>query len=111
MDRSMIREIVEEVVDELENKRWLRAGDEILYIRGAEMAKNFFKGGDETHKERIESLQIEPYYDVLELYFGKGKTLEKIAEMFGVSTQTINLNKKKLCIRLAREVRDERKAK
>lgn len=43
----------------------------------------------------------DPYYDILEMYYFDGRTLEDLAVEFGCSTKTISVNKNRLVRELA----------
>lgn len=58
--------------------------------------ERYFNGEGITYTEEINRLKCDRYFDILTFYFGQGLTIEQIADKFGVSTQTISTNKKRL---------------
>lgn len=83
---------------------WLKEEEEICYINGATEIRKYFRDGDADYEDEIERLRTDPYFDILTIYFKERKTIEQIAGIFGISTSTVFMNKKRLCIKFWREV-------
>lgn len=102
MDRDEMKKIIREVIEELSNKKMLN----ISVLAYSEISEILFEHYREKPKPKItkilEELKGDPYIEIIHDYFGRGWTIESIAEMYGVEPSTISRNKKRLCLEIYR---------
>lgn len=106
MDKSEVREIVRETIEELIKRGLLRSYDDLAYPEAATMLKVYYDEGEEDKliQDALDSISDDPYYKIIPLYFSYGYTLEKLAEIFNVEVSTISRNKKRLCLMIYKKI-------
>ena len=74
----------------------------MAYREATALLRKYFKEGqkNEAVAKALKSIENDPYYKILPMYFGYGYTIEEIAEEYGVEVSTISRNKKRLSIKL-----------
>lgn len=106
MDEQTIKKIVKETLKTVKTWGWLRDSSEIEYIEAANLLIGFFKKTEtsEEIKNAVERLKVDPYFDILPMYFEKNMSLSKIADVLGVEPSTVARNKKRLCTLFYRQI-------
>ena len=109
MDRAEIKMIIREVIEELKRSGLMKMND-VNYAEISDILYEHYRGHKDSKLERIlQDLRGDPYYEIIPDYFGRGWTLESIAELFGVEASTISRNKKRLCIEVYKRLEDPSK--
>lgn len=96
MDRNEIKEIVRETVKEMLRNDLVKTND--YQEASAVLAEHYQIAKREDVAAALQKLGKDPYISILPLYFGKGYTIEELAEKFDCETSTISRNKKRLCL-------------
>lgn len=104
MTQEQIREIVRITIDELTKANLLKSEDYryILSKIDNKLYKFFGSdGGDMTDiYHALNQVSDDPYIDIIYLQYRDKKTLEWIAEYYGVDISTIKRNKKRLIYKI-----------
>ena len=97
---------VMKAINGLKKSRMLEQAESVMYADAAEIIKGFYANGQKQANVRyaIEGLRFDPYYKIIELYFWRGLTIDKIAAELGVDTSTVVRNKKRLCLLVYNEI-------
>ena len=100
MKSEEIRRVVSEVLDELIKRDMLRPSDKIAYSNVSDRLYDFYEAGAKDYdvQTALKELESDPYYMLIPLYFSELKTIDQLAEIFGVEVSTITRNKKRLCL-------------
>lgn len=97
---------VMKAINGLKKSRMLEQAESVMYADAAEIISNFYKNGrkEANVAYAIDGLRFDPYYRIIDLYFNRRMTIEKIAEELGVDTSTVVRNKKRLCLLVYNEI-------
>ena len=97
---------IKKTILEFKKSGILKASENAAYSDASEMIAGYFKNGktDANITYAIQGLRFDPYFRIIDLYFEKGLTIERIAEEFGVDVSTIVRNKKRLCLSVYNEI-------
>lgn len=100
MKSEEIRKVVSEVLDELIKRDMLRPSDKIAYSNVSDRLYDFYESGAKDYdvQTALKKIEADPYYMLIPLYFSELKTIDQLAEIFGVEVSTITRNKKRLCL-------------
>lgn len=100
MTEAEVRRIVHATVEELRRQGFLRNDSELSYAEVSGLLSDYYKDGETDRELRriLKSLESDPYYKIIPLYYDYGYTMEKLAEVFDVEVSTIYRNKKRLCL-------------
>lgn len=101
-DREYIRQIVREVIAELNRNGLLITQDAHAYEKASEALKQYYQNKTPVAglEKALSAIEDDPYFDIIPLYYARGYTNEKIAELLNVETSTVTRNKKRLCLAL-----------
>ena len=93
-------------INGLKKSRMLEQTESAMYTDASEIIKSYYKNGMREANVRyaIEGLRFDPYYRIIDLYYGKGLTIDKIAAELGVDASTVVRNKKRLCLEVYKEI-------
>lgn len=74
----------------------------VLYADADGLLKKYMAEGrkDAAITYAIQGLRFDPYFRIIELYYGEGMTNERIAGELGVDVTTVIRNKQRLCIKI-----------
>lgn len=102
MQQEEIKHVVTETLSQLLKNDMLKFNDTIVYKQMSDLLKAYYKNkkGDLLITEAIASIKDDAYYMLIDLYYNKGWTLERLAETYEVDICTIVRNKKRLCLKL-----------
>ena len=100
MTEDNIKSVVKETLNQLLNGNMINYGDTVIVNHIAELLKAHYNKPDPLITQALDSLKSDYYYGVLEDYYGKGLTLERLSEKYNADISTIMRNKKRLCIQL-----------
>lgn len=100
MREQEVKAIVKETIAELKRSGVLKPFGGMAYAEVSRALFNYYEEGeiDEVMLGALNSLESDPYFNILPMYFDYRYTLEKIAEIFNVEVSTVTRNKKRLCI-------------
>lgn len=100
MKSEEIKKIVSEVLDELIKRDMLRPSDKIAYSNVSDRLYEFYESGAKDYdvQTALKKIEADPYFMLIPLYFSELKTIDQLAEIFGVEVSTITRNKKRLCL-------------
>lgn len=99
MTQDQVREVVKITIDELTKRKLLNLENYQTTLRAVEV--NLFqyfdnKGEGTNVSYALHTLSDDPYIDIIYLAYRDRKTIEWIAEYYGVDISTIKRNKKRL---------------
>ena len=100
MQKTEVKEVVSETLNQLLKGNMIKYSDLIICDQIGERLKIHYKEYDESLAVALEQLKSHPYYGVLEMYYRDNMTLEQISETYYCDLSTIQRNKKHLCIKL-----------
>ena len=97
---------VKRSIKEYKRSGMLKGSDNAIYTDIAELLANYYKNGqaEANITYAIQGQRFDPYYLIIPLYYGEGKTIESIAEKLGVDVSTVVRNKKRLCLAIYNEI-------
>ena len=97
---------VQQSIKEFKRSGMLKESDNAVYSDAAEMLASYYRNGqtEANITYAIQGQRFDPYYLIIPLYYGEGKTIEAIAEKFGVDVSTVVRNKKRLCLAIYNEI-------
>lgn len=104
--KEMMQATVLETLTTCKKMGLLKDLDGIAYKDATEMLAAYFNQGEKEMKitYALQVFRFDPYFRIIPLYFGDGRTLEDIAEEMGVDVSTIVRNKKRLCLAIYNEI-------
>lgn len=101
MDEQTIRDIVRATISELRKSGMLKSHDEIAYSEMSSKLRLYYKSDRPKNLvAALKEIESDPYFEIIPLYYQRGFSHEKIAEILGVETSTVTRNKKRLCLML-----------
>ena len=97
---------IKATVAEYRREGLLRRSESAAYDEAAAILEDYFAGGkkDAEITYAINGLRFDPYFRIIGMKYEEGRTLEDIAEAFGVGVSTIVRNKKRLCLAIYDEL-------
>lgn len=106
MDEKQIQMIVRLTIEELKRSGILKNYNELAYSEISSVLAAYYDDGetDTAITKALHSIESDPYYKIIPLYFRYSYTIEKIAEVFDVEVSTITRNKKRLCLAIYNEI-------
>lgn len=102
MNKTEIRQVVNECLNELERRRIIKDMRAVVYEDMNGRLYSYYEHGatDPDVTAAIDSLDGDLYLGILPYYYRDHKTIEQIADLMAVDVSTIVRNKKRLCISL-----------
>jgi len=103
MTQDQIREIVIMTIDELTNRNLIRTDNYQSVLKSVEHRLTMFfnnKGDGNGVSYALRQLSDDPYIDIIFFQYRDNKTLEWLAEYFGVDVSTVKRNKKRLILKI-----------
>lgn len=97
MTQDQIREVVKITIDELTKRSLIKTND---YQAVLQKIEPLLFRLDENTKHLLNQLSDDSYIDIIYLHYRERKTLEWIAEYYGVEVSTIKRNKKRLIYKI-----------
>lgn len=108
MTKEEIREVVKETVQEIKKQGLLNACDDANYREVSEILKKHYQTEmserDQSVEYALRSIQYDPYFRIIRMYYEDGETIENIAEIMKIDVSTVVRNKKKLCLKIYDEI-------
>ena len=106
---AMVQNIVYTTIECLRRDGLLEPPRDKVYRKTASKIKEYFLNGEKDKKMSCALLSIsgDRYIDIIYLYYQKGYTVERIAEMLDVDVSTITRNKRRLCIEIYENLKGE----
>lgn len=106
MDRNELKEIFAEVISEMVVKGLMRDFEEIAVAESSEMLGRYYSGEVSLCvSDAIKKARKDKYGAIIPMYFRDKKTVEQIAEFYNVEPSTISRNKKRLCLTIYKNVK------
>lgn len=104
--KKLIEDTVKATVAEYKRAGLLAQGQSAVYADAAEMIRQYYASAkkDAAITYAIQGKRFDPYYPIIDLYFGAGWTNEAIAEKLGVDITTVARNKRRLCLEIYNEL-------
>lgn len=100
--RSFIDYAIEKAIKEFKKKGILKDASEVAYAEvSKELTAYYLEDLGEFNSEirqALDDLRLDPYIDIIPLYYSENRTIEDIAEVLGVDVSTVVRNKKRLCL-------------
>ena len=109
IDRAEIEAIIDlaikKSISEYKRSGLLKESNDIIYEDVSIILTNYYGGNlgkeqAETVRKALEESRRNMYFEIIPQYYQQAKTIETIAEYFGVDVSTIVRNKKRLCIEI-----------
>lgn len=99
-----VKDIVKLTVDELFDAGRIKYDNNMAYqfITG-KLSSYFTEGGNDKIDTALCKIRDDEYFEILQLYFHEGHTIEEIAEILDRDMRTISRNKKRLCLKVYEE--------
>ncbi len=97
---------IRRTVSECKRSGLLLEEKSVAYKDAAELISAYYRDGkaDIEITYAIQGLRFDPYYRIIDMYFGDGLTNEDIADAMGCAVSTIMRNKRRLCLKIYDEV-------
>lgn len=104
--KAYIDTAIRRTVEEYKRSGLLLEEKSVAYKDAAELLAVYYRNGekDNSIKYAIQGLRFDPYFRIIGLYFGEGKTNEQIAAELDCDLSTVMRNKKRLCLKIYNEV-------
>lgn len=100
--KSFVDYAIEKAIKEFKKQGILRDASEVAYSEISRELTNYYSVDFGEYyleiKKALEDLRLDPYIDIIPLYYSEKRTIENIAEVLGVDVSTIVRNKKRLCL-------------
>lgn len=103
--KGLIKQTVNETIRELRRQN-LISKDMAAYDDINELLTEHYRNGekDAALSYAIYGKRFDPYYRIIPMYYGEGRTLDDIRDVLGVDLSTVVRNKKRLCLEIYQEV-------
>ena len=99
MENELIQKIVKATIAELKKSGMLKSSDDIAYREISDVLRSFYHGDRQPKvRQALQTIEDDPYFEIIPLYFQQHQTIEKIAEILDVEVSTVTRNKKRLCL-------------
>lgn len=103
MDKTEVKEIVRETINELLRQDRLKEND---YAEASQLITDYYAGrGTPETQAAIKVMSTDAYFKIIPSYFRDGKTIEQLAIAFDCEVSTISRNKKRLCLEILRRAK------
>lgn len=97
---DVIKEIVILTVKELKKQGLLNNYDDVAYSEVSRALKSHYIDNNPDIAAAIDVLRLDPYIDIIPLYYESECTIERIAEILDCDVSTVVRNKKRLCLEI-----------
>lgn len=104
--KRIIELTVQKTIKEYKRNGLIKDSDAAMYADASEILMSYYRAGktDAQITYAIQGQRFDPYYRIIPLYYGEGKTVEGIAEELGVDVSTVVRNKKRICLKIYNEI-------
>lgn len=104
--KKVARETANEVLIALKREGFLRDESDIIYSEASQTLRGYYSAKtDDKISGALDELRGEPYFEILPMYYCDGMTIEAIAEELDVAVSTVKRQKKRLCLAIARNIK------
>ena len=115
MERYVIRELILEIIEEIQRSGLLKSVDDMAYSEATAILREYYTSDDKYKDDRISTAMAvseavkavsgDRYFRILPMYFEQEQTIEEIAERLDVDVSTIVRNKKRLCLEVYKQLK------
>lgn len=96
---------IKKSINEYKRSGLLKESNDVIYEDVSQILTNYYSGSLSPEKIEVVRAAIEEsrrnmYFEIIPQYYQQAKTIETIAEYFGVDVSTIVRNKKRLCLEI-----------
>ena len=104
--KDYINLTIKKTISEYKKNGLLKESNNAAYEDASEILLSYYRNGmQETNiTYAIQGIRFDPYFRIIPMYFGEGRTIESIAEDLGVDVSTVMRNKKRLCLLIYNEI-------
>ena len=97
---------IKKTISEYKKNGLLKESNRVTYEDASEILTSYYRNGmqEANITYAIQGIRFDPYFRIIPMFFGEGKTIESIADELGVDVSTVMRNKKRLCLLIYNEI-------
>lgn len=103
---QIIERTVQTTIKELKKNGLLKDSDSANYADASEIISSYYRNGkkDAAITYAIQGQRFDPYFRIIDMYFGEHMTVERIAGRLAIDASTVVRNKKRLCLAIYNDI-------